>query len=401
MLNHRRRVATHTGTCGGNTPAAQLISPVPIREHDVISLLPTPLPLRPLIAGAACIFSILSTGAQAAPTVPVDVTPVVEREINRVVQVTGTVTSARDARLSVATRGLVTGLYVDAGSRVAKGDPLLDLDPELAELQWKRDVAGVTEARNALADARRRLEEARSLAPQRSIAETVVRDLEAEVAEDEAALQRAEAQAGYSRGVLERHQLRAPFAGVVNAKLTELGEWVDPGQAVLHLVATDALRLDFKVPEDYLADVGPQTLVRFTLSAMPDQPRDGRVTTVVPVTDPGARTFLLRVQPLEQDDALRPGMSARAELKLATGRQGLVVPRDAILRFPDGRAIVWVVDATGDGPVAAERVVRVGLAFDGVVEVREGLEPGARVVVRGNEALHGGQRLSPRDVGGG
>lgn len=329
--------------------------------------------------------------------VPVELARVQEQDISRVVQITGTVTSARDARLSVSTGGLVTGLHVDAGSRVAAGEVLLKLDPELAQLQWNSALAEVEEARTALADARRRLEEARILAPQRSIAETVVRDLEAEVAEDDAALHRAEAQAGYRKGILDRHELRAPFPGVINAKLTELGEWVDPGQPVLHLVSTEALRLDFKVPEDYLADIGPDTVVRFVLNAAPDRLHSGRVMTVVPVTDPVARTFLLRVQPLEQDASpLRPGMSARAELSLATGRRGLVVPRDALLRFPDGRVVVWVAEAGSDGPVAAERVVRTGLAFDGMVEVTGGLEEGARVVVKGNESLRSGQRIAPR-----
>ncbi len=341
----------------------------------------------------------LSAAAGPAPGIPVAITDVATREISRVVQITGTVTSARDARLSVATGGLVTELHVDAGSRVAEGDLLLTLDPELAQLQWNSALAEVEEARTALADARRRLQEARTLAPQRSIAETVVRDLEAEVAADEAALHRAEAQAGYRKGILDRHELRAPFPGVINARLTELGEWVDPGQPVLHLVATGALRLDFQVPEDYLADVGPDTVVRFALNAAPDSVHSGRVMAVVPVTDPVARTFLLRVQPLQQDPLMRPGMSARAELSLATGRTGLVVPRDAILRFPDGRVVVWVVESTDAGPVAAERVVRTGLAFDGMVEILSGLEGGARVVIKGNEALRNGQRVAPQGAG--
>jgi RND family efflux transporter MFP subunit len=331
--------------------------------------------------------------------VPVRVTQAVERDVSEVVQVTGTVTSARDARLSVSVGGLVTALHVDAGSRVAAGDLLLELDPELAELQWRSAEAGAEEARNALADARRRLDEARTLAPQRSIAETVVRDLAAEVAEDEAVLQRAEAEAGYRRGILERHQLRAPFAGVISDRLTDLGEWVDPGQAVLNLVAVDELRLDFEVPEDFLAEVTPDTPVTFTLDPFPDEVRRGTVAAVVPVTTPGTRTFLVRVQAqaLDPNQRMIPGMSARARLDLATGRRGVVVPRDAVLRFPDGRAVVWVVEAGEGGPVAAERRVNTGLAFDGLVEVSDGLEPGSTVVVEGNASLQNGQRVRVRD----
>ena len=329
-----------------------------------------------------------------ARAVPVGVETVQERDIQRVLDLTGTVTAMRSARLSAATSGLVATLQVDMGSRVKAGQLLLELDPELAQLQLDSAVAQVEQADTGLQDARRRLAEARTLVPQRSIAESVVRDIEAEVASDEAALHQAQAEAGYRRGILQRHQLRAPFDGVVSAKLTELGEWIDPGQAVLELVALDDVRLDFPVSEDYLADIRPDTPLTFSLSANPDQVFEGSVDTVVPITDPGARTFLLRVLAENPDQRLLPGMSVRAQLHLATGRSGLVVSRDAILRFPDGRVVVWTVDAG----VAKENLVVPGLGFASLVEIREGLRAGATVVVEGNEALQNGQPVTTRQA---
>jgi membrane fusion protein (multidrug efflux system) len=90
---------------------------------------------------------------------------------------------------------------------------------------------------------------------------------------------------------------------------------------------------------------------------------------------------------------MTPGMSARAVLKLDAGRRGLTIPRDATLKFPDGRVVVWVAESGDDGPVATEKRVDIGLVFDGRVEVIEGLEAGDRVVVQGNEALQNGQRV--------
>jgi RND family efflux transporter MFP subunit len=327
-----------------------------------------------------------------ARAVPVAVQTAQERAIQRVLDLTGTVTAMRSARLSAATSGLVAMLQVDMGSRVEAGQLLLELDPELAQLQLDSALAQVEQAETGLQDARRRLAEARTLVPQRSIAESVVRDLEAEVAGDEAALHQAQAEAGYRRGILQRHQLRAPFAGVVSAKLTELGEWIDPGQPVLELVALDDVRLDFPVSEDYLADIRPDMTLTLSLSADPDRVIQGSVDTVVPVTDPGARTFTLRVLAHNPEQRLLPGMSVRARLHLDTGRSGLVVPRDAILRFPDGRVVVWTVEAG----LARENLVTPGLAFDSLVEIRQGLESGATVVVKGNEALQNGQPVSSR-----
>tara|TARA_R110002110_G_scaffold91264_3_gene237671 strand:+ start:3195 stop:4274 length:1080 start_codon:yes stop_codon:yes gene_type:complete len=346
--------------------------------------------LRRLVLIIICCHFPTSLAAGDAIAVPVAVEVATQRDIHQVLDINGTVTAVRSARLSVATSGLVTTLMVDAGSRVTTGQLLLELDPELAQLELDSAEAQMAQAKTALEDANRRLAEARTLAPLRSIAESAVRDIEAEVANDESALQQAQAETAFRRGILQRHQVRAPFDGVISAKLTELGEWVDPGQPVLDLVALDDVRLDFAVSEDYLADLRPDTPVSFTLSANRDQVYQGTVDTVVPVTDPRARTFLLRVLAQNNKQQLLPGMSVRAHLDLATGRSGLVVPRDAILRYPDGRVVVWTVE---DG-VAKEKIVSPGLGFDALVEIRDGLSEGAVVVVAGNEALQDGQRVN-------
>ncbi|MFV0276191.1 MAG: efflux RND transporter periplasmic adaptor subunit [Parahaliea sp.] len=350
---------------------------------------PPRLPLCGLLS--ACLLSCLPAIAEEPRGVPVGVADIQQMTIFRQVALTGTVTAAKAARLSAATSGLVEALRVDAGSRVAAGDVLLELDAELAGLQVAGAQAQARQAENALDDARRRLREARELVPRHSIAETVVRDLEAEVMLDEAALQQRLAEASYQRAVLARHTLRAPFTGVVSEKLTEVGEWVTPGQAVLALVATDAVRLDFPVAEDFLPALQAGGKLNYTLNARPDERYSGAVDTVVPVTDPGARTFLLRVLPGADSPALQPGMSVRAMLQIPSGRDGLVVPRDALLRYPDGRVVVWTVGRRDGVLEAMENPVLTGMQFDGLVEVVDGLEPGVRVVVEGNEALQDGQ----------
>jgi multidrug efflux pump subunit AcrA (membrane-fusion protein) len=89
-----------------------------------------------------------------------------------------------------------------------------------------------------------------------------------------------------------------------------------------------------------------------------------------------------------------PGMSVHAEVKLDAGRRGIVVPRDAVLRYADGRAVVWVAETVNGEDRAAERLVQTGLSFDGLVEITGGISAGERVVIAGNEALRGGQPLA-------
>lgn len=355
-----------------------------------------PVSLRAVMA-----LSFFLLAATAAAQAPVRAEPVTTRDIVRQVNVTGTVTSPRSALLSTAVAGLVAELAVDEGSRVVTGEPLLQLDAELAELELERALAEVQQQETALADARRRLAEAEKIGTERGIARTEIESRRAEVSSDEAALAALRATARVQQAIVERHTLRAPFPGVISQRFADPGEWVNPGAGLLELVATENLRFDFQVAQDLSGAVTPETPVEVSVDALPGVTLSGRIQTIVPVKNPGARTFLVRV--LAEREAggdsftITPGMSARGRLVIATGRRGVVVPRDAILRFPDGRMTVWVVDQQGELPVVREQIVLTGFEFDGLVEIRSGLEDGDHVVVRGNETLQEGQSVTLLD----
>ena len=321
----------------------------------------------------------------AAEAIPVAVATVERQPVRERIVVNGTVTSPQIARLSVSVDALVESVTVEEGDHVDAGDPLLTLDAELARRSLESARAAVLEVEQQAADARRRASEAERLAEERSIAETQRKTLLAEAAAAEARVERLRAEARRWAALVERHRLAAPFAGVVSAKLVEVGEWVSPGDAVLELVSMEGLRMDFRVPQQHYASIGPDTPVRVRSEGVAES-IPARIRARVPVAESDARTFLLRVVP-EGEPALLPGMAARAELDLAAGREGLVVPRDALLRYPDGRVGVWVVQGSGDDLTVTERMVEVGLTFGSVAEVRTGLEAGQRVVTRGNEAL--------------
>ena len=347
-------------------------------------------------AAAALFLTLLSV--TVAAQVPVQVEPVSERAIVRQISVTGTVTSPRTAVLSTAVAGLVAEMTVDEGHRVATGEALLRLDAELAQLAHERAVADVRQRETAVADAKRRLAEAEQVGTQRGIARTQIESLRAEVSSDEAALAASRVAARERQAIVERHTLKAPFAGVISERHAELGEWVNPGDGLLELVATDNLRFDFRVGQENFVALSPDTPVEITLDAVPDRSVPGHIDTIVPVKDPSARTFLVRVlaDSTADDPGLRitPGMSARGKLNIDADRRGVAVSRDALLRFPDGRVTVWVVDTGGELPVVREQVVRTGSEFDGVVEITAGLEDSDVVVVRGNETLQEGQTVS-------
>ena len=328
---------------------------------------------------------------------PVTVAVAETAPIVEVVRVSGTITSPQTAVLSPSVAGLVATVHVDAGDRVASGQVIVTLDRELQELALARATAEAAQAQAALDDARRRRGEAEKIGPTRAIAESEIKSLRAEVARGEAAVEAATAAMRQQQAIVRRHSVRAPFAGVVSERIAEAGEWVNPGDGLVELVATDRLRFDFRVPQNRFAQLGQDTPVEIVVDAVPDHEITGRIQAIVPVKDPGARTFLLRVVAASDDASIvTPGMSAQAMLRVDTGRSGIVVPRDALLRYPDCRKTVWTVARDNGEPRVHEQRVETGVEFEGLIEIRSGLTADTRVVTRGNEVLREGQAVTLR-----
>jgi multidrug efflux pump subunit AcrA (membrane-fusion protein) len=99
------------------------------------------------------------------------------------------------------------------------------------------------------------------------------------------------------------------------------------------------------------------------------------------------------VQLANGEQGIIPGMSAQARLRILATERVLTIPRDAILRDAYGASRVWALADVDGAPVATQRTVQVGRSFEGNTELRSGLEPGARVVIRGNETLREGQAV--------
>ena len=328
---------------------------------------------------------------------PVSIATAKSAPIVETVNVNGTITSPQSAVLSPSVAGLVQTMHVDAGDRVDAKQVIVTLDRELEALALRRSQAEAAQAAAALADARRRLSEAEKIGPTQAIAESAIKSIRAEVARAEASLDAAEAAGSQQRAIVNRHSVRAPFAGVVSRRLAEAGEWVNPGDGLIELVATDKLRFDFRVPQTWYAQLEKTTPVDIRVDAMPDRVIAGRIQAIVPVKDPGARTFLLRVVADAAESLnVTPGMSAHAAVKIDAHRSGVVVPRDALLRYPDGRTMVWIVERENGETIAHEKRVATGVEFGELVEIRDGIAADALVVTRGNEVLRDGQAVTVR-----
>lgn len=327
----------------------------------------------------------------ATAQVPVSVVEPETGRASQTLSLSGSLIARQSARLSPQVAGLVADMVVDAGDRVAAGDVLVRLDARMARLEEARALAEVDETLAARAEAERLRDEGRRLVERNFVPDTEVQAREAAMLQADAALARARSELAIVRQRLGQHVIAAPFDGVVSQRLAEAGEWVATGTAVLELVTVDDLWLDVRVPQQYWTRIDADTQLVAFADPAPDTPLDVRLHARVPVNDPAARTFLLRLLVHDETGDITPGMSARVQISLPGTSAVTLVPRDAIIRYPDGTTTIWIVETVDGREVARQRQVELLRVVGEHAELAGELEPGRRVITRGNEVLSEGE----------
>ena len=306
---------------------------------------------------------------------------------------TGSFVARQRSTLSSELAGVIATLDVDVGDRVNAGDALLALDDTLARLTLESAEAGVREAEARAQDALRQAEENSALRGSGAISSSVIETSRASAQVARAALESQRAAVREQCERVERHRLKAPFAGVVANRMVDVGEWVSAGTPALELVDVDSVWLEVAFPQTRFFSLSKDTPIQVTAETDADRVLQGRVVAAVPVADPASRTMRLRIAVDDDRGVLVPGASAVARFAMPAVGGAVQISRDALVRRPDGTTGVWVVRDDGGVLVAAARRVTIGRSVGESVEIREGLNAGDQVVVRGNETLSQGQRV--------
>ena len=312
-----------------------------------------------------------------------------------VVELTGSLESLRSSQVASEVAGLVVDLVAREGDMVRRGAPVARLRRETAALRLASAEGQLNEAR-----ARMQLAEASRARADQLFAEKVisVQQLDEAVGEFEAQRGRVsqlEAEVERLRDELNRTTVRAPFTGAVTAEYTAEGAWIGAGGAVIELVDIDNLQLALDVPERYFAGLAVGEEVTVTFAALDGYEVAAAVRAVVPQADPEARTFPVKLAVSNKERRLGVGMLGRARLPVGAEQQAVLVPKDAVVsRGP--QAMVFVVDEESNAQIVP---VSTGGAIGEWISVLGGaVQPGSRVIVRGNERLQPGQQVAGESI---
>jgi RND family efflux transporter MFP subunit len=273
-----------------------------------------------------------ATTTQAAPALPNDVqnvaaaatatsapattteAAVVASESGGTIVATGEFISPVRSELAVRVPGRVAKMYVDEGSRISRGQALLELETDYPRLNLEKAQADIARAASAEQDAQRDLNRKKELIAKESIPQATYDRSQAMFDQARAAKQSAQAQANIFRQQISDSTLRSPIDGVVAEKRTDVGQRLGDATVALVVVQTSPLKLRFRVPEKEISHVRQGQNVKATVDAYAGDVFQGKVAVVGGVVDPSTRSFTVETEFPNRDGKLKPGMFARVEM---------------------------------------------------------------------------------------
>lgn len=345
------------------------------------------------VALAACGSGQGHGGFQPPPPV-VEVVTVTPEAVDDTIALVGTLVAEASVEMRPEIDGVVESIDFVEGQGVKKGDVLFRLrdSEQAARLREAEARARLAQEVFARVDALAQQEISAKTDHDKALAEL-------EVARAEAELRRVE---------LEKTRVRAPFDGVVGARLISPGERVRRSTKLVRIDAIDRLQLVFAVPEIGVPFVRTGMPVTITVKPYPDVRFAGEVFFVSPTLEEATRRLMLKAWVPNPDRRLQPGLFANLEVQLARRENALVVPESALVVDQAG-TFVWRISPDGK---AVRAPVETGLRKASRVEISRGLSPGDRLVSAGTQKVTEGgavqvagepptsQAVSPQ-VGGG
>jgi membrane fusion protein (multidrug efflux system) len=307
----------------------------------------------------------------------VAVTTVQPRVFEDTIEVLGVAKGRRSVTLTAATTQLVDRIHFTDGQRVAQGAVLV-------ELRSSEQDAGITQAQARLVEAQRAYERYRTLGSQGWASK-------AQVEQYEAAYRSAQADVTAARARQNDRLIRAPFAGVVGLSDVAPGALVNPGAPIVTLDDVSVIRVDFQVPERYLAQLREGQTLLATADAYPGQTVQGRIARLDTRVDERTRAITARAEFPNAAGRLKPGMLVR--VGISRGRRDSPGAPETAVSVQGENAFVYVLKAQGERTVAEQRPVVTGTRQQGFVELREGVRAGEQIVAQGLHKLQPGQAV--------
>ena len=305
---------------------------------------------------------------------PVLVQPVRQEIFADRLEAIGTLQANESIVVTAKLQGIVKSIGFQDGQNVEAGTTLVQFDQDELSARLQVELAN-------LDGQRKQFERISGLARANATSE-------ARFDEQQAAVRKAEANVAAARARLSDYTIKAPFAGRLGTRRISVGALVSPGTKITTLDDLSIVKLDFSVPETFLATVREGLDIEALTSAYASEVFRGRVTSIDTRVDPMTRTIAIRAEVANSDRRLRPGMLMVVDL-IKDSRESLMIAEEALVPF-ENQQFVFVV---GSDNTVSRVPVTIGQRQPGIVEILEGLGLADLVVTEGNTTLVDGNKV--------
>lgn len=315
-------------------------------------------------------------GPPGAMALPVEVAAAYNGVVKRSVNAVGSLRANESVVIRSEIAGRIMAIHFTEGDSVKAGVELIRLDDSEQRAQLAQSAAMVR--LNQL-----NFDRARDVLQKKLLSQQNYDEAQENLRSSQAQLALAEAR-------LAKTRLTAPFAGILGLRQVSVGDYVKEGQDIVNLEDIQTLKLDFRIPENYLASVKPEQETVLQVDAYPAQRFSGSIYAIDPRVDEQTRTLLLRARVPNPDQQLRPGMFVRVLLVLETRLDAVLVPEQTLVPLDNKQIVYRIVDGK-----AVQTVVQTGERSAGAVEIISGLQIGDTVVTAGQTKLRDGAPVRP------
>jgi len=335
-----------------------------------------------LVMLSACGVGEASMAPQAAVAATIPVVTALPERGDAFALHNGTVNLEADSEAAVVAKvgGEVVEIVVEEGDRVSAGQLMARLDRDRLELEMRQAQAELNRLKQ---EYRRNVQlHERGLVSEGAF-ETLRYDLQAL----DASYRMAKLQLDYA-------DIRAPIDGVISARISKVGNTLNPGDELFRISNPRTLVAYLHVPQRDLFHFQVGQPARLSLDALPGEDHLAMIQRISPRIDPETGTFKVTLAVTEASSGLRPGMFARVQIVYDVHPDALLIPAGAVLS-EDAEAAVFVVEQG----VARRRPVATGLTNDQRVEIIDGLDGDEEIIVIGQSAVQDGTPVQSHQGG--
>ncbi len=276
------------------------------------------------------------------------------------------------------TSGIITNVFINEGQHVSKGQTLMQLDDAVLR-------NSISEIENQLSLATTTYERQKRLWEQKIGSEMQYLQVKNQKEALEKRILTLKSQ-------LKNYKIKAPFTGIVDDVIANLGDLASPQTPTLRLINLNKMYIESDVSENYLKDIkkGNKAIVSFPSIAFLTETK---ITKVGNFINPDNRSFKVKINLKNNKRNIKPNLLADIKINDYTAKNAISIPSNLVQTDENGNTFVFTVTTKENRQIVTKNMVETGKEYNGKTEILKGLTEKDLIIYEGSRNVSEGQEV--------